>query len=196
MITIVGLGNPGNEYEETRHNVGFVVIDALCKTLRTNPEAGKGDYLIATGINRGYEIALVKPLTYMNNSGLAIMDLLERYELRLKDLLIICDDFNLPLGRLRLRPAGSDGGHNGLSSIIYQLQTDEFPRLRCGIGNPEAMLKASNATEFVLSIFEPEEEPLLREMIRNAHDAALCFASDGLPTAMNRWNSPGTCPNN
>ncbi|MGA9363967.1 MAG: aminoacyl-tRNA hydrolase, partial [Bacteroidota bacterium] len=191
MTAIVGLGNPGNKYEWTRHNVGFFVVDALRDALRTEFEAGKGDYLLATAQSGGTPIALVKPLTHMNNSGLAVADLVERYDLDLRNVLIICDDFNLPLGKLRLRPKGSDGGHNGLYSIIYQLQTEEFPRLRCGIGTATSSGPEFDATSFVLSDFGRDEKPVVRNMVENARDAALCVLSEGVDVAMDRWNATG-----
>ena len=194
MTAIIGLGNPGNEYEWTRHNVGFLVVDALRDVLRTEFEAGKGDYLLATASSHSTPIALVKPLTYMNNSGLAVADLVERYNLDLRDLLIVCDDFNLPLGKIRLRPKGSDGGHNGLYSIIYQLQTEEFPRLRCGIGTPTSSGQEFDATSFVLSVFNCDEKPAVRKMVESARDAALCFSAEGINAAMDRWNAIGSDP--
>lgn len=189
MIAIIGLGNPGNEYEWTRHNVGFLVVDALRDVLRTEFEAGKGDYLLATARFHETQITLVKPLTYMNNSGLAVADVVERYDLNLKDLLVVCDDFNLPLGKIRLRPKGSDGGHNGLYSIIYQLQTEEFPRLRCGIGTAVTPGQRCNATSFVLSVFDRDERPAVRKMVESAREAALCFSAEGISVAMDRWNA-------
>lgn len=188
MSTIIGLGNPGGEYDETRHNVGFMVVDTLCETLQTEFEAGKGDYLIAVSRYRGKRIALVKPLTYMNNSGLAVVDLVEYRSLNAKDLLVVCDDFNLPLGRIRLRPKGSDGGHNGLYSIIYHLQTEDFPRLRCGIGRLISPGEEYDATKFVLSVFDRDERSAVRKMVTKAGEAALCFATEGLTVAMDRWN--------
>ncbi len=194
VITIIGLGNPGNEYEETRHNVGFMVADALCETLQTDFEVGKGDYLIAVSRYGGREIRLVKPLTYMNNSGLAVADLIERYRLNIKDILIVCDDFTLPLGKIRLRAKGTDGGHNGLYSIIYQLRTEGLSRLRCGIGRLHPQGQKFNPTEFVLSVFDQSEGPSVRKMIEEARDAALCFATEGLIAAMDHWNAPSIDP--
>jgi PTH1 family peptidyl-tRNA hydrolase len=185
MIAIFGLGNPGREYEMTRHNVGFMVVDALAEKLNYDFKPGKGDYLIAPGKYKGKEILIVKPLTYMNNSGIAVKDVVERFEIDLRDILVVCDDLNLPLGMIRIRPKGSDGGHNGLYSIIYHLKTIEFPRLRCGIGNPEKM---KNMVDFVLSKFDDDEVEVLREMISNAVDATLCFVSDGVLSAMNKFN--------
>jgi PTH1 family peptidyl-tRNA hydrolase len=191
VTAIVGLGNPGNEYEWTRHNVGFFVADALCDALRTEFEAGKGNYLLATAYSGGTPVSLVKPLTYMNNSGLAVADIIERYHVEPNDVLVVCDDFNLPLGKIRLRPKGSDGGHNGLYSIIYQLQTEEFPRLRCGIGTAASTGPEFGATSFVLSVFDRDEKPAVRKMVESARDAALCFLSEGIGVAMDQWNATG-----
>jgi len=192
MTAVIGLGNPGNEYEWTRHNVGFLVVEALCNELRTEFKAGKGDYLIAAADVHGTSVILVKPLAYMNNSGLAVADLVERHSIDLKDVLVVCDDFNLPLSKIRLRPKGSDGGHNGLYSIIYQLQTEEFPRMRCGIGTPSSSGRDFDATSFVLSVFNRAERPALRMMVKEARDAALCFSAEGIDTAMSRWNAIGS----
>jgi PTH1 family peptidyl-tRNA hydrolase len=192
MIAVIGLGNPGHDYEWTRHNVGFMVADALSDELRTKFEGGKGDYLVAAADFHGTPILLVKPLTYMNNSGLAVADLVERYDLDPKDILVVCDDFNLPLGKIRLRPKGSDGGHNGLYSIIYQLQTEEFPRMRCGIGAANLPGQDFDATSFVLSVFDQAERSAVRKMVEEAQDAALCFSTEGIDKAMGRWNAIGT----
>jgi PTH1 family peptidyl-tRNA hydrolase len=192
MIAVIGLGNPGHDYEWTRHNVGFMVVDALSDELRSKFEGGKGDYLLAAAGFHNTRILLVKPLTYMNNSGLAVADLAERYDLEQKDILVVCDDFNLPLGKIRLRPKGSDGGHNGLYSIIYQLQTEEFPRMRCGIGAANVLGQDFDATSFVLSVFDQAEKPAVRKMAEEARDAALCFSTEGIEIAMGRWNAIGT----
>jgi len=185
MIAIFGLGNPGREYEMTRHNVGFMVLDAIARKIGIDFKPGAGDYLIGPGRYSGREILLVKPLTYMNNSGIAVKDVVERFKVELRDVFVICDDLNLPLGIIRIRQKGSDGGHNGLYSIIYHLRTIEFPRLRCGIGNPEKM---KDMVEFVLSRFEDDEIEILNEMIVRAVDATLCFVSEGILVAMNRFN--------
>lgn len=187
-IAVVGLGNPGTEYEETRHNVGFRVVDALSERWKKPFKPGKGEYLFARTEVDAHEVLLVKPLTYMNNSGNAVVDVLERFSVPLSSLLVVLDDFVLPLGILRLRPDGSDGGHNGLYSIIYQIQGDQFPRLRCGIGDAEAPSRISRA-EFVLSQFGPDERGTVRVMIDRAADAVTEFVTAGLASAMNKYNS-------
>ncbi len=185
MIAIFGLGNPGSEYEMTRHNVGFMVVDAIAKNLGIDFKPGKGEYVIGFGKYKDKKISLVKPFTYMNNSGIAVKDVVERFKIDFKDTFVICDDLNLPLGMIRIRQKGSDGGHNGLYSIIYHLKTIEFPRLRCGIGNPEKM---KNMVDFVLSKFEADEIEKLNNMIDRAVEATLCFISDGILRAMNKFN--------
>lgn len=189
MHVIVGLGNPGAEYKGTRHNIGFEVIDSLAKFLHVDLMSCESDYLIGTTSYEGTKIAVVKPLTYMNNSGLAVKKVIEQYSIALRNLLVIVDDFHLPLGTIRIREKGSDGGHNGLFSIIEQLKTNEFPRLRCGIANDAMPIDKKEMKEFVLSPFEKENRKMLRKLIQRARDAALIVATSGLKSAMNRFNS-------
>ncbi len=188
MYAIIGLGNPGSEYAGTRHNLGFRVIDALCRkfNLRTSPV--EGDYLIGKTFHRGKHVYLVKPLTYMNNSGIAAEEIVRRYRISLQQMLVVCDDFQLPLGTLRLRPKGSDGGHNGLYSIIDQLGSKDFTRLRCGIATEKMPKKKSEMAQFVLSPFDSDEEPIVKEMTTRARDAVLSFITDGIDTTMNKFN--------
>jgi len=188
VVALVGLGNPGSEYQGTRHNIGFEVIDALAETLKADLEAGRGDYLIGRAAHRQTTIALVKPLTYMNNSGLAVGDLVERYHLSPAELLVISDDFHLPLGTLRLRLRGSDGGHNGLYSIIYHLESDEFPRLRCGIGGKTLPQRKSSMAEYVLAPFEEDEQEAVRSMVLRARDVVLDACVHGVDRALNAAN--------
>ncbi len=189
MQAIVGLGNPGSEYEGTRHNVGFAVVERLAQTLRLEFRAGRGEYLLAERMLSGEKIVLVKPVTYMNDSGVAVKEIVESYELPLSQLLVVADDVHLPLGALRLRPDGSDGGHNGLASIIYQLESQDFPRIRCGIGNATTQVKTGELTEFVLSVFEVHERNSIESMIDRAADAAFMVAVQGLQAAMNKFNA-------
>ena len=189
MHAFIGLGNPGSEYDGTRHNLGFSVIDALSEELAVELKAGHGEYLIGKSSYRGRTCCLVKPLTYMNNSGVALRDLTAWHKIHLDEILVICDDFHLPLGSLRLRPSGSDGGHNGLYSVIYHLQTEKFPRLRCGIGSETMPSRNSELARFVLTVFRKNELHDVREMVARARDAALVFASSGLTDAMNKFNA-------
>src|SRR5512140_670305 len=177
-VAIVGLGNPGTQYQETRHNLGFLVVEELCRRLRTPLRPGKGEYLIARTDIEGTDVHIAAPMTFMNNSGAAVADILQRYQVTPRELLVVVDDFALPLGMLRFRLKGSDGGHNGLASIIYTLSTEEFPRLRCGIGTA-AMPQKSDMSPFVLSRFEAEEVPAVRDMVLRAADACIEFARTG-----------------
>ena len=191
MVVIVGLGNPGKIYAQTRHNVGFRVVDALSVKLKCGFRPGKGEYVSATCSFKDDEVILAKPVTSMNESGIAVAQIVERYEVHLGQLLIVLDDFQIPLGALRLRPSGSDGGHNGMYSIIYHLQSDVVPRLRCGIGSEQMPVDKSLMADFVLSKFDPKESPVVEEMIGRATDACLGFASDGIEKTMSLFNRKG-----
>ncbi len=186
MLAVVGLGNPGSEYETTRHNVGFRIVDAAAKHLGIRLTEGTGDYLIGEKNVARTNVVLVKPLTYMNNSGLAVRDIVERYSLRIDELLIIVDDFNVSFGTLRLRMRGSDGGHNGLYSIIRHLDSMDFPRLRCGIGHESK--EEPDMADFVLSPFDESELPGLRDMVMRARDAVICAVTGGYRAALNCLN--------
>lgn len=185
---IVGLGNPSPVYAKTRHNVGFMVIDELCGRLGKGMQGGKGDYEFFSSRMENEEIILAKPLTYMNQSGLAVAEMLHQFEVPLKNLLIVVDDFALPLGTLRLRGKGTDGGHNGLRSVIYHLATGEFSRLRCGIATPEMPLNEGKA-DFVLSPFPRTEWETIRNMVKRAADAVQSFVRAGLQQTMNIYNT-------
>ncbi len=184
---IVGLGNVGHEYEQTRHNVGFMVLDEISSKSRKRFSPGRGEYYVTQIAPAGDEVVLVKPTTFMNNSGVAVKDAVDRFGVHLDDLLIVYDDFDIPLARLRLRRGGSDGGHNGVSSIIYHLNDDGFPRLRCGIGTGE-VVPGRYMVDFVLSDFSADEIPEVRKMVKNAANAAFVFISEGMEAAMNRFN--------
>ncbi len=194
MLCLIGLGNPGAEYEETRHNIGFEIVERIAAQLKAPFKPGKGDYTLAVGSFKNEEIGLVKPLTYMNNSGEAVLDIRNRYDIPLERFLILCDDFQLPLGRLRMRPDGSDGGHNGLYSIIYHLKSNSFPRLRCGIASDRMPADKTLMATYVLSPFASAERPLVDEMIARAAEASLAFAVDGLAKAMNSYNTKTPFP--
>jgi peptidyl-tRNA hydrolase, PTH1 family len=185
---IIGLGNPGSEYEGTRHNIGHAVIDALSESTKIQLRIENGDYLIGSRTIYGKKITLVKPLTYMNNSGIAVKAIVDEYNVPLSQLIIVSDDFNLLLGTLRLRPKGSDGGHNGLYSIIYHLNANEFPRLRCGIASDQMPKDKNKMSDFVLSPFEDAERKIVQQMIYDARDAALVTIVHGIEAAMNWFN--------
>jgi len=183
MKLVVGLGNPGRKYAGTRHNVGFDVVDALVARHRLEWEAAPAEALIAKW--RAAGAMLVKPLTFMNLSGFAVGDLLRYYKVDIADLLVIVDEVQLELGRLRARPSGSAGGHNGLKSLIEQLGTEEFARLRFGVGRGDAR---RDLADHVLAMFDKDEQPVVSETITRAADAAEAFVTEGLDPMMNRFN--------
>jgi PTH1 family peptidyl-tRNA hydrolase len=183
---IVGLGNPGPEYEDTRHNVGFWVVNAVAETARAAfHHDGRANAMVAEGRTRGRPLTLVQPLTFMNRSGQTVKHLVRRFSLRPRDVLVVYDDLNLEVGRLRLRQRGSAGGHNGVQDIIDRLGTDDFPRLRIGIGSD---FRRGRQVDYVLSPFDADQEPLIDEALDRAHDAVITFVTDGIVTAMNRFN--------
>jgi PTH1 family peptidyl-tRNA hydrolase len=188
MHLLIGLGNPGNQYDGTRHNLGFAVIDTIAEFLTLPIKAGSGEYLLGTADHNGRKVGLVKPLTYMNNSGEAVIDVVERFNVPLSNILVICDDFQLPLGSIRLRGSGTDGGHNGLYSIIYHLQSDAFARLRLGISGELMPPRKSVMADYVLSLFEEHEKQTVKEMIARASTASLSFVANGLEKTMNTFN--------
>lgn len=188
MRLIVGLGNPGRRYEATRHNVGFLVADRLSAQLRAPFVEGKGDFLVAHAEAGDAPLAIIKPTTYMNESGLAVRQATEIYDTTAGSILIVFDDFQIPLGTLRIRPRGSDGGHNGMASVIYHAGTDEIARLRCGIGRESVAESEGSSTSFVLSPFDGEEVPVVNEMVERATEAAMMCVLDGIGAAMNGFN--------
>lgn len=189
MRCLIGLGNPGSQYDGTRHNIGFDIVEEVARTARLRFVPGKGDYLYAQGSLEQIPFLLVKPLTYMNESGSAVTEVLEHFRLSPDDLLVVCDDFQLPLGQLRLRLKGSDGGHNGLYSIIYHLQSDLFPRLRCGIASSFTPTDKARMARYVLEPFAREESANVKKMIRRGSDACCTVLTEGLTQAMNQFNS-------
>lgn len=185
MKLIVGLGNPGRQYEGTRHNVGFEAVDLMARRHGlTWAAAPRGIDALTCKWNLGGAI-VAKPLTFMNLSGSAVVGLLQFYKIEVADLLVIVDEVQLEAGRIRLRPSGSAGGHNGLKSIIQSLGTEEFPRLRIGVGRGDA---ERDLADHVLSRVEPAEQPVVAEAIGRAADAAERFVEDDILSAMNRFN--------
>lgn len=188
---IVGLGNPGPEYEGTRHNVGFAVVDALARRLRTAGWRRGFASLWAEGSWRGQPVALLKPQTYMNASGEAVQQACRAWRVPPAEVLVVYDDLDLPPGHLRLRPRGSAGGHRGVASIIAALGGEDFPRLRIGIGRPPAGV---DAAEYVLAPFDPAEQPLMEAAVQRAAEAVLAVLATGLQLAMSRYNGPTPWP--
>lgn len=188
MKIITGLGNPGLKYQLTRHNAGFMILDYIAEEMKLSFKAGKGDYYYSETKYRGEKIMFIKPMTYMNNSGLAIMQVLElNNEIRYEDILVVYDDFQLKLGTIRIRERGSDGGHNGISSIIYHLKSMEFPRMRVGIGRGETM-KKDEFVDFVLTNFEEAELDLFRKMMPIYKECVFSFICEPMRAVMNRYN--------
>jgi PTH1 family peptidyl-tRNA hydrolase len=186
---IVGLGNPGPRYVDTRHNAGFKVVERMAERLNFDFRAGKGDYLFATGLAEAVlraEVMLVKPLTFMNNSGWAVRQAVDYFHIRLHHVLIVFDDFQLPFGKLRLRSRGSDGGHNGMASVIQHLGSQDVPRLRLGIGNEFAK---GETVKHVLSPFSKEEQQLAPAFYDRAVEAVISFVNAGVWPTMNLYNS-------
>jgi len=184
MVLIAGLGNPGKQYEDTRHNVGFMVIDQLCYQLRAK-FFNKRLYHSTKIFFEDKTIVLLKPKTYMNLSGNAVRLAINQYSIDLANLLVICDDVNLPLGKLRIRGKGSDGGHKGIASIIQELKTSDFPRLRIGIG---AGFAKDERSEYVLSTFTNSELQSMDQSVKLASQAVLSFITKGLSYTMNEYN--------
>lgn len=197
MRLIVGLGNPGRQYEGTRHNVGFEAVDRIAEkagvsdtdasVLRRAVEKvrGSGLYDAVTGKYRGRPIVLAKPTTYMNRSGSAVARLKGRYGVDDQDILVIVDDIYLDLGSLRIKSSGGSGGHNGLEDVIDALDSDNFPRMRIGVGSS---FRRGRQAEYVLEPFSEAERPVMDDTIDAAAEAALTFVTDGVVTAMNRFN--------
>jgi PTH1 family peptidyl-tRNA hydrolase len=183
MKLIVGLGNPGRRYAGTRHNVGFDVVEAIAERNRLEWESAPAEAITARW--RAMNVMLAKPLTFMNLSGGAIVDLLQFYKIDRNDLLVVVDDINLELARLRARPEGSAGGHNGLKSVIAQLGTEEFARLRVGVGRGDARRELS---DHVLATFDADERPIVAETVSRAADAVELFVTEGIMSVMNRFN--------
>lgn len=192
MKLIVGLGNPGPRYEQTKHNIGFRVIDTIYDKLLSVQETKTTSAKRVTSICKSlvgqtvwhdFPIILAKPMTYMNNSGAAVAALVNRFEVPLTDICIIYDDIHLDIGTIRIRRKGSDGGQKGMQSIIYHLGTTEFPRLRIGIGEP-----VGDLVDYVLSEFSEEEEIVIGHTVERAVKAVETCLQDGIRTAMNRFN--------
>jgi len=182
---LVGLGNPGREYRENRHNAGFMVIDKLCKETGISLSRMQSKALVGVGTIEGKRVVLAKPQTFMNLSGQAVGGLVRFYKIPLEQVLVIYDDLDLPFGTIRLRPGGGAGGQKGVASVIQHLGTQDFARIRVGIGRPPGQRDASG---YVLQDFSASEQKILDEILDRAAAAARVFVAEGLDIAMNQYN--------
>jgi PTH1 family peptidyl-tRNA hydrolase len=180
---VVGLGNPGRRYDGTRHNVGYAVLDVLSAGPRGARLSSRFEAQIAELDEDGQRVLLVKPETFMNLSGRSVRQIMDFYQADLTDLLVVCDDINLPLGKLRVRARGSHGGHNGLRDIHNHLGTAEYARLRIGVGAPD-----EDAVDHVLGRFRPSEKPVVEDAIGLAAQAVLVWVHRGVEACMNEFN--------
>ena len=193
MYLIAGLGNPGSRYENTRHNVGYRLIDKLAKFFKISSFKTAYNYEAAAVRYKDEVLVLMKPLTFMNLSGMALLEFSRKFDTDPAKVLIVYDDVDLDFGTLRLRPSGSDGGQKGMHSIIYEMQSEDIPRLRIGIKNKAELEKFYDGekyhlAEYVLSNFRPEEMKYLNKILEHARDAVLSFVEKGIEETMNNFN--------
>jgi len=186
LSVVIGLGNPGPRYENTRHNVGFDTVDLLSKKHNIYVTKVKHKALIGDGNIGGHRVLLVKPQTFMNLSGESVREIIEWYKVPVENIIIIYDDIDLPVGKIRIRPKGSAGTHNGMRSVIYQIQSEDFPRIRIGIDKPP---QNWDLADFVLSKFSTDERKSVEEAIANAAEAVEVILNSGIDKAMNRYNN-------
>lgn len=184
MFVIAGLGNPGKKYENTRHNMGFLVVDRIAEKNGIKINKIKHRALVGDGIISGQKVLLVKPQTYMNLSGESLREIAAYYDVALKDMLVIYDDFDLEAGTLRIRKKGSSGSHNGMKSVIYQLQSENFPRIRIGIGKSGGQ----DWKDFVIGKVSRRDRELIESAVDRAADAVACILEKGIDIAMNQYN--------
>lgn len=185
MPLIAGLGNIGDKYQGTRHNIGFTLVDRLAGTLSATMENDHDVYVLGIGRFKGIKTLLIKPTTWMNNSGKAVLKACRKFHYLPNDILVCCDDIHLPVGKVRLRSQGGAGGHNGIQSVIDHLGTDQFPRLRFGIGSD---FEPGQQSEYVLSVFNKDEKSMVDNGLSVAEEAVLCFLREGIASAMNNHN--------
>jgi PTH1 family peptidyl-tRNA hydrolase len=182
---VIGLGNPGREYRDTRHNIGFSVIDRLCKVMGISLSRMQSKALVGMGTFEGRKMVVAKPQTFMNLSGQSVGGLVRFYKTPLEQLIVAHDDLDLPLGTLRLRPGGGSAGQKGMGSIIQQLGTQDFARLRLGIGRPPGQM---DPAAYVLQRFSASEQDMLDQIMDRAESAVRVFVREGLSPAMNQYN--------
>jgi len=187
MKIIAGLGNPGKKYENTRHNLGFKTLDLLADDIGVEFSKEKFHSILAETRVGGEKVILMKPTTYMNESGTALREAADFYKVAPEDVVVCYDDFDIPVGTLRIRPFGSAGTHNGMRSVVKMLGTQKFPRVRIGTGSGD--IKDKNIVDFVLQSFTPEEQEKADRAVEQAKDALKCFLTDGIDRAMNRYNT-------
>lgn len=185
MYVIVGLGNPGRKYENTRHNMGFITIDQIAEEYQVKVDKIKHKSLVGECNIAGQKVLLVKPQTYMNLSGQAVREILSYYKVPIENLIVIYDDIDIPTGTIRLRKKGSAGTHNGMRNIIYLIQDDNFPRIRVGIGSS----KPVDLINYVTSGVTKAEKELLEGAITKAAKGAICIVEEGIERAMNKFNT-------
>ena len=182
---LIGLGNPGREYKDNRHNIGFMLIDRLAVRLNSRGLKLQSKAIVTSGLYEERKLILAKPQTYMNLSGQSVQGLLHFYKIPPENLIVAHDDLDLPLGTIRIRPSGGAGGQRGMASTIERLGTKDFPRLRLGIGRPPGRMEPK---DYVLQNFSKDEQKILPEILSRASDAALEFVLRGLNAAMNKFN--------
>ncbi len=185
MFIIVGLGNPGDKYSTTKHNIGFITAEYLAKQNDIMINKKKCKALYGEGTIAGEKVVIAKPQTYMNLSGESVIELLNWYKAPISNLIVIYDDIDIDVGKIRIRPKGSSGTHNGMKSIIYLSKSDDFPRVRVGIGKPPEKMDLAN---YVLSKFSEQEKPLTRESIEKASMAIEEIIRNGINASMNKYN--------
>jgi len=193
MKLIVGLGNPGRKYEKNRHNVGFMCLNHFARRHSIRLDKKRGKARIGSGEVAGSKLVVARPQTYMNLSGSAVSLLIRKFNISLDSLLVIHDDLDLPLGKIRIRRGGSSAGHKGVESIITELGSQHFPRIRVGIGQPTVAEGSTEISEadivaYVLSDFTPEEKQTITQVIPRVSEAVLCLLTEGLTAAMNKYN--------
>jgi peptidyl-tRNA hydrolase, PTH1 family len=190
MKLIIGLGNPGKEYSTNRHNIGFLCLNYFARMHRITFDKKQGKARVGLGKVNGEQIVLAKPQTYMNSSGVSVNQLSQSYKISPENLIVVHDDLDLPLGIIRIREGSSAAGHKGIKSIIASLGTQDFTRIRVGIGRPQLPDEKTENTivNYVLGDLTPEEKPILDNTIRRVCDALVCLLGEGLTATMNKYN--------